>query len=120
MAIPAVCFTNPELATVGYTEERAKAEGMEVKVIQSPFSANGRALVSNEGKGFLRLLVRKEDGVLVGAQIVGNGASEIIAEMGLAIESGMKVEDIALTPHAQLTLSEIVMEAAEALIYNFK
>lgn len=120
MAIPAVCFTNPELATVGYAEERAKAEGMEVKVIQSPFSANGRALVSNEGKGFLRLLVRKEDGVLVGAQIVGNGASEIIAEMGLAIESGMTVEDIALTPHAQLTLSEIVMEAAEAIIYNFK
>lgn len=120
LAIPAVCFTNPELATVGYSEERAKAEGMEVKVIQSPFSANGRALVSNEGKGFLRLLVRKEDGVLVGAQIVGNGASEIIAEMGLAIESGMTVEDIALTPHAQLTLSEIVMDAAEALIYNFK
>ncbi len=78
LAIPAVCFTNPELATVGYTEERAKAEGMEVKVIQSPFSANGRALVSNEGKGFLRLLVRKEDGVLVGAQIVGNGASEVL------------------------------------------
>ncbi|PEX84268.1 dihydrolipoyl dehydrogenase [Bacillus cereus] len=116
LAIPAVCFTNPELATVGYTEEQAKAEGMEVKVVKFPFSANGRALVLNEEKGFLRLLARKEDGLLVGAQIVGNGASEIIAEMGLAIEAGMTVEDIALTPHAHPTLSESVMEAAETLI----
>ncbi|HDR7471317.1 dihydrolipoyl dehydrogenase [Bacillus toyonensis] len=120
LAIPAVCFTNPELATVGYTEEQAKVEGMEVKVVKFPFSANGRALVFNEEKGFLRLLARKEDGILVGAQIVGNGASEIIAEMGLAIEAGMTVEDIALTPHAHPTLSESVMEAAETLICKFK
>ncbi|MES5957225.1 dihydrolipoyl dehydrogenase [Bacillus fungorum] len=120
LAIPAVCFTNPELATVGYTEEQAKVEGMEVKVVKFPFSANGRALVFNEEKGFLRLLARKEDGILVGAQIVGNGASEIIAEMGLAIEAGMTVEDIALTPHAHPTLSESLMKAAETLICKFK
>ena len=71
MAIPAVCFTTPELATVGYTEEQAKAEDMEVKVVKFPFSANVHAMVSNEEKGFLRLLARKEDGILVGAQIAG-------------------------------------------------
>ncbi|MGH0832231.1 dihydrolipoyl dehydrogenase [Bacillus pretiosus] len=120
LAIPAVCFTTPELATVGYTEEQAKAEDMEVKVVKFPFSANVHALVSNEEKGFLRLLARKEDGILVGAQIAGNGASEIIAEMGLAIEAGMTVEDIALTPHAHPTLSESLMKAAETLICKFK
>lgn len=71
LAIPAVCFTTPELATVGYTEEQAKAEDMEVKVVKFPFSANVHAMVSNEEKGFLRLLARKEDGILVGAQIAG-------------------------------------------------
>ncbi|AFQ26298.1 dihydrolipoyl dehydrogenase [Bacillus thuringiensis] len=120
LAIPAVCFTTPELATVGYTEEQAKAEDMEVKVVKFPFSANVHAMVSNEEKGFLRLLARKEDGILVGAQIAGNGASEIIAEMGLAIEAGMTVEDIALTPHAHPTLSESLMKAAETLICKFK
>lgn len=120
LAIPAVCFTTPELATVGYTEEQAKAEDMEVKVVKFPFSANVHAMVSNEEKGFLRLLARKENGILVGAQIAGNGASEIIAEMGLAIEAGMTVEDIALTPHAHPTLSESLMKAAETLICKFK
>ena len=118
LAIPAVCFTDPELATVGYSEEQAKAEGIEVKAAKFPFAANGRALALNATEGFVKLVARKEDGLLIGAQIVGAGASDMIAEMGLAIEAGMTAEDIALTIHAHPTLGEITMEAAEVLLGN--
>ena len=118
LAIPAVCFTDPELATVGYSEEQAKAEGIEVKAAKFPFAANGRALALNATEGFVKLVARKEDGLLIGAQIVGVGASDMIAEMGLAIEAGMTAEDIALTIHAHPTLGEITMETAEVLLGN--
>ncbi|MEO4053678.1 dihydrolipoyl dehydrogenase [Solibacillus sp. CAU 1738] len=118
LAIPAVCFTDPEMATVGYNEEQAKAEGLEVTAAKFPFAANGRALALNATDGFVKLVARKEDGLLVGAQIVGAGASDMIAEMGLAIEAGMTAEDIALTIHAHPTLGEITMEAAEVLLGN--
>ena len=118
LAIPAVCFTDPEMATVGYSEEQAKEEGLEVKAAKFPFAANGRALALNQTEGFVKLVARKEDGLLVGAQIVGAGASDMIAEMGLAIEAGMTAEDIALTIHAHPTLGEITMEAAEVLLGN--
>lgn len=118
LAIPAVCFTDPEMATVGYSEEQAKAEGLEVKAAKFPFAANGRALALNETEGFVKLVARKEDGLLVGAQIVGVGASDMIAEMATAIEGGMTAEDIALTIHAHPTLGEITMEAAEVLLGN--
>lgn len=116
LAIPAVCFTDPELATVGYNEEQAKAESIEVKAEKFPFAANGRALALNRAEGFVKLVARKEDGLLIGAQIVGSGASEMIAEMGLAIESGMTAEDIALTIHAHPTLGEMTMEATEVIL----
>ncbi|KGR83933.1 dihydrolipoyl dehydrogenase [Lysinibacillus odysseyi] len=118
LAIPAVCFTDPELATVGYSEDQAKAEGIEVKAAKFPFAANGRALALNQTEGFVKLVARKEDGLLIGAQIVGAGASDMIAEMGLAIEGGMTAEDVALTIHAHPTLGEITMEAAEVLLGN--
>ncbi|MGM9950913.1 MAG: dihydrolipoyl dehydrogenase [Lysinibacillus sp.] len=118
LAIPAVCFTDPELATVGYSEDQAKAEGIEVKAAKFPFAANGRALALNQTEGFVKLVARKEDGLLIGAQIVGVGASDMIAEMGLAIEGGMTAEDVALTIHAHPTLGEITMEAAEVLLGN--
>ena len=118
LAIPAVCFTDPEMATVGYSEEQAKEEGLEVKAAKFPFAANGRALALNETDGFVKLVARKEDGLLVGAQIVGVGASDMIAEMATAIEGGMTAEDIALTIHAHPTLGEITMEAAEVLLGN--
>lgn len=118
LAIPAVCFTDPELATVGYSEEQAKAEGIEVKAAKFPFAANGRALALNAPEGFVKLVARKEDGLLIGAQIVGVGASDMIAEMATAIEGGMTAEDIALTIHAHPTLGEITMEAAEVLLGN--
>lgn len=116
LAIPVVCFTDPELATVGYNEEQAKAEGIEVTAAKFPFAANGRALALHATEGFVKLVARKEDGLLIGAQIVGAGASNIIAEMALAIEAGMTVEDIALTIHAHPTIGEMTMEAAEVII----
>ncbi|MCM3087286.1 dihydrolipoyl dehydrogenase [Bhargavaea ginsengi] len=118
LAIPAVCFTDPELATVGLNEEQAKAEGYEVTAGKFPFGANGRALALDASDGFVKLVSRKEDGLLLGAQIVGAGASDMIAELGLAIEAGMTVEDIAMTIHAHPTLGEISMEAAEVVLGN--
>ncbi|WAA11104.1 dihydrolipoyl dehydrogenase [Fervidibacillus albus] len=116
LAIPAVCFTDPELATVGYSEEQAKAEGIEIAVGKFPFAANGRSLALNNSEGFLKLITRKEDGLVIGGQIAGPGASDMIAEIGLAIEAGVTAEDIAMTIHAHPTLGEITMEAAEVAL----
>ncbi|TQR20142.1 dihydrolipoyl dehydrogenase [Psychrobacillus vulpis] len=116
LAIPAVCFTDPELATVGLSEAQAKEQGFDVNAGKFPFGANGRALALNTTDGFVKLVSRKEDGLLLGAQIVGQGASDMIAELGLAIEAGMTVEDIAMTIHAHPTLGEIAMEAAEVVM----
>jgi dihydrolipoamide dehydrogenase len=116
MAIPAVVFTDPELATVGYDEKSAKEAGFEVTVSKFPFAANGRALSMNETDGFMKLITRKEDGLVLGAQIAGGNASDMIAELGLAIEAGMTAEDIAMTIHAHPTFGEIAMEAAEVAI----
>lgn len=116
LAIPAVVFSEPECASVGYFEQQAKDEGIEVVTAKFPFAANGRALSLNDTDGFMKLVVRKEDGVVIGAQIVGPNASDMIAELGLAIEAGMTAEDIALTIHAHPTLGEIAMEAAEVAL----
>ncbi|MBP9977303.1 MAG: dihydrolipoyl dehydrogenase, partial [Trichococcus sp.] len=91
----------------------AKDKGMDVKASKFPLSGNGRALSLNQTEGFVRLVTTKEDNVLVGAQVVGVNASEIIAELGLAIEAGMNAEDIALTIHGHPSLSETIMDAAE-------
>ncbi|KPD01313.1 Dihydrolipoyl dehydrogenase [Geobacillus sp. BCO2] len=116
IAIPAVVFSDPECASVGYFEQQAKEEGIDVITAKFPFAANGRALSLNDTDGFLKLVVRKEDGVVIGAQIIGPNASDMIAELGLAIEAGMTAEDIALTIHAHPTLGEIAMEAAEVAL----
>ncbi|WP_164217853.1 dihydrolipoyl dehydrogenase [Virgibacillus sp. YIM 98842] len=116
LGIPAVAFTDPELATVGYNEKEAKDAGYKVKASKFPFAANGRALSLNSTDGFLKLITREEDGLVIGAQIAGANASDMIAEVGLAIEAGMTAEDIALTIHAHPTLGEITMEAAEVAL----
>ncbi|WP_408010824.1 dihydrolipoyl dehydrogenase [Pseudalkalibacillus sp. A8] len=116
LAIPAVVFSDPELASVGYSESEAKDAGFDVIASKFPFGANGRALSLNDAEGFMKLITRKDDGLVIGAQIAGPNASDMIAELGLAIEAGMTAEDIALTIHAHPTLGEITMEAAEVAI----
>ncbi|MFC4556962.1 dihydrolipoyl dehydrogenase [Virgibacillus kekensis] len=113
LAIPTVAFTDPELATVGHTQDSAKEAGYKVKASKFPFAANGRALSLNDSEGFMKLITREEDGLVIGAQVAGPNASEVIAEVGLAIEAGMTAEDIALTIHNHPSLSETTMEAAE-------
>jgi dihydrolipoamide dehydrogenase len=118
LAIPAVVFSDPELASVGYTEKQAKEEGINIIAAKFPFAANGRALALDATEGFLKLVTRKEDGLVIGAQIAGPSASDMIAELGLAIEAGMTAEDLAMTIHAHPTLGEITMEAAEVALGN--
>lgn len=113
VAMPAVCFTDPELASVGHTQASAKEAGLDVKVSKFPFAANGRALSLNSTDGFVRLITTKEDNILVGAQVAGANASDVISELTLAIESGMNAEDIALTIHSHPSLAEVTMDAAE-------
>lgn len=113
VAIPAVCFTDPELASVGLTEAEAKKQGIDVKVSRFPFNANGRALSLDQTSGFVRLVSDKKTGLLIGGQVAGHGASDLIAELGLAIEARMVVEDLSLTIHAHPTLSETILDASE-------
>jgi dihydrolipoamide dehydrogenase len=114
--IPAVVFSEPEIASVGLSESEAKDEGYTVSVGKFPFGANGRALSLNATDGFVKVVADKEKGFILGAQIVGIEASNLIAEIALAIEMGATLEDIALTIHAHPTLGEISMEAAEAAL----
>ncbi|WP_134701401.1 dihydrolipoyl dehydrogenase [Ammoniphilus sp. YIM 78166] len=115
-AIPAVVFSDPEIASVGLSETEAKEQGYEVLVGKFPYAANGRALSMNISEGFVKILGDKETGLVLGAQIVGPEASNLIAEVGLAIEMGTTLEDLTLTIHAHPTLGEIVMEAAEGAL----
>ncbi|MDV2582282.1 dihydrolipoyl dehydrogenase [Alkalibacillus haloalkaliphilus] len=116
LGIPAVVFSDPELASVGHTEDSAKEAGFEAEASKFPFGANGRALSLNDSDGFVKLVTRKSDGLVIGAQVVGPNASDLIAELGLAVEAGMTAEDLALTIHAHPTLGETVMEAADVAI----
>jgi dihydrolipoamide dehydrogenase len=113
-AIPAAVFTDPEIATVGMTESEAEAAGFDPVTGQMPVRANGRALTVDEKEGFVRVVADADEEFLLGAQIVGPEASELIAELGLGIEMGARLEDIAGTIHTHPTLSEAVHEAAAA------
>ncbi len=114
--VPAVCFADPELATVGLTESEAKEKGIEVSTAKFPFAGNARAVSLDEAEGFVRLVTTKDGNNVVGGQVVGPGASDLIAELSLAVNSGMNAEDIALTIHPHPTLSEPIQEAADIAI----
>lgn len=116
LGMPAVIFTDPEIATVGLTEAEAKQKGMTVQVGRFPFAANGRALSVMEPDGFVKMIGDAKTGRLLGVHIVGAEASNLIAEATLAIEMGATVEDLALTVHAHPTLPETIMEAAETTL----
>ncbi len=112
--IPDAIFTDPEIATAGLTEARAVAAGYTVKKNRFPFAALGRALSTGEPEGFVRVVSDSSNGLVLGVQIVGPEASNLISEAALAIEMGATVEDVALTIHPHPTLPEAFMEAAEA------
>jgi dihydrolipoamide dehydrogenase len=113
VAVPAVIFTDPEIASVGLTETQAKEKGLEVAIGKFPFAASGRALSRNETDGFVKVVADKKTDAVLGVHMVGPDVSELIAEAGLALEMGATVEDLANTIHAHPTLPEALMEAAE-------
>lgn len=114
-AMPAVCFTDPELATTGMTVAEAKDRGIKAKASKFPFAANGRALSLAQTEGFVRL-VTNENGTVIGGQVAGAGASDLISELTVAVEGGLNVEDLALTIHPHPTLSEVIMDDAEVAL----
>ncbi|KQZ28905.1 dihydrolipoamide dehydrogenase [Mesorhizobium sp. Root552] len=111
-AIPAICFTDPELVTAGLSPDEAKKLGGEIKIGQFPFSANGRAMTKQGEDGFVRVVARADNHLVLGIQAVGQGVSELSAAFGLALEMGARLEDIAGTIHAHPTQGEAFQEAA--------
>jgi dihydrolipoamide dehydrogenase len=112
--IPAVVFTDPELAWCGLTEAEAREKGIKYQVAKFPWTASGRALSFDRTDGVTKIIADPETERVLGVGICGAGAGELIAEAVLAIEMGATVEDIALTVHAHPTLSETLMECADA------
>ena len=116
VVVPAVVFTDPEVAWCGLTESEAEREGRTVKVAKREWAAAGRALALGRSDGLTKLIADPDSGRVLGVGIVGPGAGELIAEGALAVETALTVEDLAATIHAHPTLSETLMEAAEALL----
>ena len=112
-AIPAVVFTDPEIAWAGVTETQAEKEGREVKVAKFPWAASGRAMTLDRTEGMTKLIIDPASERVLGVGLVGVGAGDMIAEGALAIEMAALAKDVALTIHPHPTLSETVMQAAE-------
>lgn len=112
--IPAVVFTDPEVAWVGLTEQEAKQKGIAVEVAKFPWGASGRALTFDRTDGMTKLILEPETHRVLGVGIVGHGAGELIGEGAVAVEMGATAADLAAIVHPHPTLSETVMEAAEA------
>ena len=112
-AMPAAVFTDPEIGTVGMTEAEATEADFEPVVGQMPLRASGRAMTLDDTDGFVRVVADEESGFVLGGQVVGPEASELVAELALAIEMGATLEDVAATVHIHPTLSEAVHEAVK-------
>jgi dihydrolipoamide dehydrogenase len=112
--IPAVIFSDPEVATAGLTADEATKRGSTVKIGKFPFAALGRAIANADTDGFVKVVIDAGSKEVLGIQVVGNGAPDIIAEAALAIEMGAVADDLSLTIHAHPTLPEAIMEAAKA------
>jgi len=110
--IAAICFTDPEIVSVGLSPDEAKRAGHELKIGQFPFAANGRAMTRHGEAGFVRVVAQAGSDLVLGIQAVGQGVSELSAAFGLAIEMGATLQDIAGTIHAHPTLGEAFPEAA--------
>ena len=113
--IPWVIYTHPEIAWVGKTEQQLKNDGVQYRTGQIPFMANGRALGQGDTTGFVKMLADKHTDRILGVHIIGNNASELIAEAVVAMEFGASSEDIARICHAHPTLSEVMHETALAV-----
>jgi dihydrolipoyl dehydrogenase len=111
---PGCTYCQPQVASIGLTERAAKEEGLRFKVGKFPFSANGKALAAGESEGFVKLIIGEPHGEILGAHIIGAEATELIAEIGLAMNLEATYEEIETTIHAHPTLSEAVHEAAGA------
>jgi dihydrolipoamide dehydrogenase len=111
---PGCTYCHPQVASVGKTERLLKEEGIAYKVGRIPFSAMGKAVASGEPEGFAKLLFGQRHGELLGAHIIGENATELIAEMGLALDQELTSEEIHATIHAHPTMSEVMHEAALA------
>lgn len=112
-AIPAVVFTDPELAWAGLTEQQCKDTGIKHTVARFPWAASGRAMTVNKPAGLTKMVIDPDDGRLLGIGIVGSGAGDLIAEGVLALEMGAFAEDVGLSIHPHPTLSETIMESAD-------
>lgn len=113
VGVPAVVFTDPEVARVGLSEAEAADQGIDPVVGEFPFRANGRSLTTDNERGFVRLIADADTEFVVGGEVVGPEASELIGEITLAVEMGATLEDVASTVHVHPSLSEATMEAAE-------
>lgn len=110
---PGCTYCHPEVASIGLTEDACKEKGLDYRVGKFPFAASGRALAVADSEGFVKLLFDKKHGEILGAHIIGSGATELIAEMGLAMTLEATNEEIEATIHAHPTLAEAIHEAAE-------
>ena len=113
-AVPNAIFTQPEIATVGLSEAEAKAQGIDYQVGTFPFAANGKALTYGTNRGMVKVITEKSSGKIIGAGIIGPQATELIAELTLAVKQGLTAADIAATIHAHPTVAEAVHEASLA------
>jgi dihydrolipoamide dehydrogenase len=114
VTVPGIIFTDPEIATVGLTEEQAKAQGYTVKAGKFPFAALGRAVAIMETEGFVKVVTDTKSGRILGIHIVGPSATDLISEAVLALETVATAEDMAMSIHPHPTLGEALMEAAAA------
>jgi dihydrolipoamide dehydrogenase len=112
--MPRATYCHPQTASFGYTEAQAKEKGYEVSVGEFPFQANGKALGLADHQGFVKIVTDKKYGEILGAQLVGPDVSELLPELTLAQRFELTTREIARNVHAHPTLSEAVMEAAEA------
>jgi dihydrolipoamide dehydrogenase len=112
VCIPAICFTDPEIVTAGLSPEEAKEAGIETKIGVFPFQASGRALTMGKEAGFIRVVARADNHLIIGIQGVGDGISELGGGFSLAIEMGARLEDVAGTIHPHPTRSEAFLEAS--------
>lgn len=116
VVVPAVIFTDPEIATVGLDEQTARDKGIKIKTGKFPFSVSSRAMTKNGTEGFVKVIADEKNDKIIGVEIIGSDASDLISEAALAIKMSATLNDMASTIHPHPTLSESLMEAAEATI----